>query len=240
MLLGLSLFLNLLLLAAALVVIRRKGGWQFLKARLVSRGVMRDRVLEKYENAYYLNKRELFALYPHDPHDIVLLGDSLTDYCAWNELFGEARLKNRGISGDKLAGVLARLDSVLAVPPAAVFVLIGINDLNEGTEVAALLARYQELLARLRAGAPAARLHVQSVLPVDTFRWRAETNVRITEFNQGLKALAEEAGATYIDLHPLFLDGDRLDDRYTHDGLHLNGTGYVRWKGALAPYLAAL
>lgn len=240
MLLGFSVLLNLLFVAAALVVIRRKGGWRFVRARLVARGMMRDRLLEKYENAYYLNKRELFDLYPATADDRVLLGDSLTDVCDWAEFCRDPRLKNRGVSGDTVGGVLARLDSVLAGPPAAVFVMIGINDLNQGAEVEPLLAHYGELLDRLRAGAPQARLYVQSVLPVDTFRWRAETNERILAFNWGLQVLAQERGATYLDLHPLFCDGDRLDDRYTHDGLHLNGAGYLVWKEALAPHLAAL
>jgi lysophospholipase L1-like esterase len=61
---------------------------------------------------------------------------------------------------------------------------------------------------------------------------------RIAALNDGLRALAAARGASYVDLHPAFAEDGELKAEYTHDGLHLNGAGYLAWRAALAPYLA--
>lgn len=235
---GLSLGLNLACAAAALVFVKRKGGWQYLRSKLVAKGVVRDRALESFENAYYLNKRELFAIYPASTDDVVFLGDSLTDHCQWSELFADGRLKNRGISGDTVAGVRERIAPLFATPPHAIFLLIGINDLNNGKAPEALRDEYRELLQALLKGAPRTRILLQTLLPVDTFRWGQAVNERVLSFNQLLSRLATELDLPLIDLHPLFASEGRLDPRTTHDGLHLNAAGYQRWKEALTPFLS--
>ena len=70
-----------------------------------------------------------------DQGAVVLLGDSITQ--GWNDrlpaAFPGMKVANRGISGDTTRGVLIRLkDDVLALNPAAVVLLIGTNDLEEG------------------------------------------------------------------------------------------------------------
>jgi len=43
-----------------------------------------------------------------------------------------------------------------------------------------------------------------------------------------------DKAVTYIDLYSRFLDAEgRLDKRYTNDGLHLLGEGYVLWASIL-------
>ena len=69
-----------------------------------------------------------------------------------------------------------------------------------------------------------------------TFRKFAEgieNNVKI--LNEAMRTIASEGkGVTYVDLYPAFLDPDgRLDKRYTNDGLHLLGPGYVNWARVL-------
>jgi lysophospholipase L1-like esterase len=45
-----------------------------------------------------------------------------------------------------------------------------------------------------------------------------------------LKEVARITKCTYIDLFPLFLDGQQyLDKKYTADGLHLKPEGYEVW-----------
>src|ERR671918_2340509 len=70
-----------------------------------------------------------------DQKAVVFLGDSITQ--GWGGGLGAAfpgvKVANRGISGDTTRGVLIRLrEDVLALDPAAVVILIGTNDLDEG------------------------------------------------------------------------------------------------------------
>lgn len=64
--------------------------------------------------------------------DIVFLGDSLTEMWPVEHLFSEAAVMNQGISGDVSDGVMARLDTVEAVHPRCVVLMIGTNDLAHG------------------------------------------------------------------------------------------------------------
>ena len=65
----------------------------------------------------------------------LFLGDSLTEYGNWRELFPGLDIKNRGIAGDTTDGVLHRLDGITALSPDKIFLMIGINDLLMGRSV---------------------------------------------------------------------------------------------------------
>lgn len=70
---------------------------------------------------YYDAKRSFFESMPNDTNEIIFLGNSITDMCAWNELFGMANIKNRGISGDVINGVIDRLEEVVSSFPKKIF-----------------------------------------------------------------------------------------------------------------------
>ena len=56
--------------------------------------------------------------------------------------------------------------------------------------------------------------------------------------NNNLKILAEESGYTYVDLYPAFLDKDgSIKNEYSNDDLHLLGSGYLKWKKLIRPYI---
>ncbi len=116
-------------------------------------------------DAYYRLRMDLFAATPLGAGDIVFLGDSITEGAEWNELFPDLPVRDRGISGDTTAGVLARLDTVTASRPAAVFLLIGTNELAPSLDPAPSLARQREILERIRRESPDTRVFVQSLLP---------------------------------------------------------------------------
>jgi lysophospholipase L1-like esterase len=227
LLFAMSLLGNALALCTVLVYIRKKGGWQFLKARLAARGVIRDQALERFEDAYHRMRVELIRLCPPGAGDLVMLGDSLTDNGPWHELLGTGAVRNQGIAGDTADGVLKRLDAV--GQPDTVAVLIGINDLNHGMAPVELLARQRQILTSLQAR----RVIVQSLLPIDHFVWGKRVQESVAETNRGLQPLAAELGYEWLDLHALFLKEGRLDPGCSHDGLHLNAAGYARWSAAL-------
>jgi lysophospholipase L1-like esterase len=55
--------------------------------------------------------------------------------------------------------------------------------------------------------------------------------------NKELRALAKNAGVTYIDLHSRFAKNGQLPDEFTADGIHLTGKGYVLWRDTIQEYV---
>jgi lysophospholipase L1-like esterase len=171
--------------------------------------------------------------------NVVLLGDSITEGFEVQKYFSGCRVINRGIGADMIGnamaagdprGVLQRLDnSVFDCAPAAVFILIGINDLNGGHTLDQMTDGYRELLKRIRAKRPDLPVYVQSVLP--TRASFAGKNAAIVEFNTRLVALAAEFKCSYLDLHPLLCDAKgELKEDFTKDGLHLTDPAYLIWR----------
>lgn len=197
---------------------------------------------EKY-TTYYYQRATLFEQLPITSTDIVFLGNSLTDGCEWAELFGNPHIKNRGISGDEVMGIYDRIDPILKGKPAKIFLLTGVNDVSHDLTADSILVMYRKLVNKIKSDSPKTKLYIQSILPVnDEFtrfpKVHNKTQV-ILDINKGLKQLAKENGYTYIDLYTHFIapGTQSFDKKYTNDGLHLLGPGYLVWKEVLKPYV---
>lgn len=198
---------------------------------------------ERKYSTFYYQRATLFEELPITSKDIVFLGNSITNGAEWSELFQNKNVKNRGISGDICMGVYDRLDAILKGKPAKIFLLIGINDVNRGTPADTIVSRIGMIARKIKTDSPKTKLYLQSVLPVTdhykmfqghTSRWQV-----IPEINKGLIRLAEEEGATYVDLYSHFVDEKtgKMNINYTNDGLHLLGKGYVKWVEIVKPYI---
>lgn len=188
-----------------------------------------------YDTPYYWERKSHFDTLPQSESDIVFLGDSLTNACEWHEFFRNIRLKNRGISGDTTNGILNRIDEVIESKPRKIFIMIGINDLNQGRSVDEIFNNYKIILNSFHKKSSKTEVFVQSILPLNNQNFpNGGVNNKIIELNARLKDLAQEFSFQYIDLYSSFLDGNnQLDERYTIDGIHLNGQGYLVWKGII-------
>lgn len=196
------------------------------------------------QSAYNYQRRSLFEKLPVRRGDIVFVGNSITDGCEWSELFGRRRVLNRGISGDRAEWLLDRLDPILAGRPRKVFLMIGTNDLAAGRTPAEVAADVATLIDRFAAASPRTRIYVQSILPVndrdipDASWGHWKRKAEIAETNRLVEALCRERGVVYVDLASRLMDGTGLlDKRYTNDGLHLTGEGYLVWRDAVMPYI---
>lgn len=195
------------------------------------------------ERPYWQQKATLYEVLPASADDIIFFGNSITDGGEWAELFGMPNVKNRGISGDVVNGLRQRLDAIVKGKPAKVFIMIGVNDISHGISPDSIAADYARLVKELRRKSPSTKVYLQSVLPVDnTFRRYKNMIGRdhlIAPFNDRIQRIADEEGCTYIDLWPVFLDNStgRLNRKYTNDGLHLNGQGYMAWADYIRRYV---
>ncbi|MEO7309103.1 MAG: GDSL-type esterase/lipase family protein [Chitinophagaceae bacterium] len=191
-----------------------------------------------YNSTYYVQKTTLFRLLPDTKHEIIFLGNSITDIGEWAEIWNNHHVKNRGISGDNTFGVLARLDEVVSSKPTKIFIMIGINDIARDTPDSIILANYKKIIERIRNESPKTIIIVQSILPTNNeftdFKNHQNKDTHIQWFNGQLMAYCKAAKIRFINLYPSFLDNNnKLSRSFTNDGLHLNGDGYMKWKEIL-------
>ncbi len=171
---------------------------------------------------------------------IVFLGDSITFLEDWNVLFGVSDIENAGISGNTTDDVLNRLESVIDHKPEKLFLMIGINDLLRGKDVADVLVNYEKIVQTIRSQSPHTTVYIQSVLPVnnDISKYGSVDSQKIIDLNNGLNIFAAKNKILFIDLYPYFCGSDnKLYRGYAKDGLHLNSHGYAMWKKVIAGYI---
>lgn len=217
----LSILLNVGLLTGSLFVIKSLGGIQYMLWKMKNRGV----------TGTYEHRKSIFEMLPNETKDIIFLGDSLTEQCEWSEMLQDARVKNRGISGDMTVGLLNRLQEVTDRQPAQIFLLIGINDLlfHDADYV---IENYKTIVHRILSETPDTELLLQSLLPVNNeIRDFDIANTTIQTVNAAIQDIAKNSNLKYINIHPLLTDAKgNLDTQYTSDGIHLNGKAYRVWK----------
>ena len=178
-----------------------------------------------------------------DQGAVVFLGDSITQ--GWAEGLGLAfpgvKTANRGINGDTSRGVLIRLqEDVLALNPAAVVLLIGTNDLEEGATPETIAANLRLILAELKRHNPQMPVILCEVFPSSASKQRPADQIKAVNALY-LAAVKNDAQVLPLETWRLFAgpDGDALASEFP-DLLHPNVLGYVKWAAALRPIFATL
>ncbi len=178
-----------------------------------------------------------------DRHAVVFLGDSITQ--GWGGGLGAAfpgvKVANRGISGDTTRGVLIRLaEDVLALDPAAVVLLIGTNDLEEGATPEVAAGNLKLILSALEKHDPKTPIVLCQVFPSSATMKRPAEAIKAMNALY-LAVVRNDPHVTYLETWPLFADADgdaKLEE--FPDLLHPNEVGYAKWAAALRPVLATL
>lgn len=188
------------------------------------------------ENPEYYRCEKLFAAYPEAEKKIVMLGDSLTALCDWNEMLSRCDVANRGISSDTSDGVLHRLEGVVGLQPEYCFLMIGINDLKSGISPEIVYENIVKIVNLLNE--KGIRVVIQTCLPVSG-RWKNHEalNLRVNGLNKLLEAFCDENGMPLLNLTPFFMQNNTLNESLTYDGIHLKGAGYQIWAEQLNSYL---
>jgi len=243
-----SLVLNFIFFTIFVYIVHKKGGMPYLKKKGETILLKMDRskslsesdaVKLEHPTHYYLQK-SIYESLPNNAGEIIFLGDSITDFGEWSELFDSARIKNRGIGGDRTDGVLGRLNEMLRAAPDKIFLMIGYNDLSKGVNFETIISNYRKIIQLIRTQSPETRVYVQSVLPVNYDKYRGRVrNTDVVKLNQHLKDLSIQYKAEYIDLFESFRDGnDQLSSEFSaNDGLHINGKAYLEWKSIIKDYV---
>lgn len=261
----LSLVMNTLLFITVLVLLRQMSTMTDARSSMIphanafaSSGGSEAKAAEEAEaitplgERHYLDYQQWVDLLAQEaavvaardaPQQTILLGDSLSLWFPDELLPGRKTWLNQAISGENSAGLLKRLSILDQNDPEAIFIMIGINDLIWGKSDEELLGNTREIVRYLQQSHPDARIVLQSILPhgAEQATWEGRERLlvlpsdRIQSVNADLKAMAEEYGIDYLDLYPLFANGEgNLRADLTADGLHLNWQGYMVWRTAIA------
>lgn len=174
--------------------------------------------------------------------EVVFLGDSITDFYDLKKYHPEFTAYNRGISGDSTHHVLDRMESVYALEPSVVVLLIGVNDfMNESRSLEATAADYEKIIVALKEKLPNAKIVLQSVYPgFDGARFKlAKWQDTIKKLNVIISEFSVKYDCIFADIYPCLLDNETgmMDKRYTNDGCHPNEAGYEVISKNLKPYI---
>ena len=164
---------------------------------------------------------------------IVFIGDSITEF--WRvlnpEYFAAKPYINRGISGQTTPQILIRFRAdVIALKPAAVVILAGINDIagNTGPSTLEMIANNIFSMAEL-AKANQIKVILCTVLPAYDFSWKPNQNPaeKVVALNKMIKKYADANGILYLDYFSVMADEHNgLKTAYSEDGVHPNKLGY--------------
>lgn len=165
--------------------------------------------------------------------DVVLFGDSITEWGPWQDVFTHIPHVNRGIAGDTTFGMLRRIETTLAVKPKLISIMAGINDLSQGFSVDSVFDNYTKMLAYWQENNCA--VLVQSTLYCGIRL--ARLNPKVTELNTRLESYCQQHNINYLNVNQLLSPDDFLSNDFTSDDLHLNANAYSAWINVLQPKL---
>jgi len=174
---------------------------------------------------------------------IVFLGDSITQGWGYQfrGAFGEAKVANRGISGDTTRGMLIRLkEDVISLNPAGVVMLLGTNDLEEGASPEVIAGNLKLIIEKLKASNQQMPIVLCSVFPSSSSKKRPAKQIQ--KINQlYAEAVRGDSQVTLINTWKMFADenGDARKGEFP-DLLHPNEKGYEMWSKTLIPVLETL
>ena len=194
-------------------------------------------------STYYYQRATLFEKMTTKNNGVIFIGDSITDGGEWCTLFNNSSILNFGISGDGTNGVLARIGTAARLTPKKIFLMIGINDLAGGMSPDTIAKNIEKITDELKTKSPRTTVYIQSVLPVNAsfkmFNNHVSKGSQIISLNELIKSICERKGYVFIDLYSAFKqpDSDLLNTKYTNDGLHLLGDGYLLWSSLIKKYV---
>ena len=232
----LSIFINIILSSFFVVYLYKRGGISYILKRIFS-SKTKVKISQKSPlKRYYIDKMGLYEILKLEENDIIFIGDSLIEACEWNELFADIRIKNRGLGGDTTEKVYERLDIILASQPHKIFIMAGIIDMGQKISNSQIIMNYRKIIDKILHKSPHTKIYIHSILPVNNYLniFEKRESEKIIKLNKQIEVLTSEYKFTYIDLFSFFAkENNQLNEKYTNDGLHLNGSGYLLWKSKI-------
>lgn len=164
----------------------------------------------------------------------VFMGDSITEAISYLDLLDQSSVCAK--IGININEAKSQIGSINNNNPRNIYLLYGVNDMDDRTDSNWFVGQYRELVRALKERFPNAQIYVQSVLPVEAKveKQRPHTNNKhITRCNAGLAQMAAEEQVGFIDIAALVND----NKLYETDGIHFKAPFYQLWFAYLVDYL---
>ncbi|CDU12415.1 SGNH/GDSL hydrolase family protein [Vibrio coralliirubri] len=168
--------------------------------------------------------------------DLVMFGDSITEWAPWADIFRDISMVNRGLAGDTTTGMLRRIDTTLNVKPKLVCFMAGINDLAQGYDVDHIYQNYIDMLKVWQENDIC--ILVQSTLYVGSKLQGLNPSVEL--LNSKISEYCSQQGIAFLDVNSVLSPNQLLSNEYSCDDLHLNAKAYQVWAEVLQPTVAEL
>jgi len=139
----------------------------------------------------------------------VFIGDFVVSGISGYGYLSDAQvISSNAMTSDRLTNYT---NDIVAKAPSAVYIMIGINDLNYGTRSADDIYEYEKkFIEELKTKLPATKIYVLSVLPVGKGYSNSSTvkQSNIDALNAKMSENASTIGATYIDVASAYKDSE--------------------------------
>jgi lysophospholipase L1-like esterase len=177
--------------------------------------------------------------------DIEFIGDSITQGWetrgsnVWAQYYGQRKVINMGVSGDRTQHVLWRFEQgqLDGVKAKAAVVMIGTNNSNkDDNSEADILAGVTAIVNQIRQRQPDTKILLMGIFPRgSTF---STQRGKILQVNEALAKLDDGRNIFYIDIGPQLIESDgSISKSMMRDYLHPGEAGYQIWASAIEPKL---
>jgi lysophospholipase L1-like esterase len=186
-------------------------------------------------------------------YDIEFIGDSITQGWegngknVWNEAYGQRKVINMGVSGDRTEHVLWRFQQgqLAGIKAKVAVVMIGTNNSNKNKDGSwmytenDILEGVTAIVNQIRERQPDTKILLLGIFP----RGKVfnEQRGRLLEINQVLAKLDDGKTIFYLDFGSQYVENDgTISKSIMPDALHPNEAGYQIWAKAIEPKLKEL
>ncbi len=184
------------------------------------------------------------------PGDYVIefIGDSITQGWegkgsnVWQEFYGQRKVINMGVSGDRTQHVLWRLNKAnsMAIKAKVAVVMIGTNNSNNNDNTEAeILEGVTAIVNQIRTAPAGTKILLLGIFPRNpSFSLQRG---KILQVNQALARLDDGSHIFYLDFGSQLIENDgSISKSIMPDALHPNEAGYRIWANATEPKLKQL
>jgi lysophospholipase L1-like esterase len=180
--------------------------------------------------------------------DIEFIGDSITQGWEgagkniWQQYYGQRKVINMGVSGDRTQHVLWRFEhgQLDGIKAKVAVVMIGTNNSNnQDNPEAEILEGVNAIVQQIRTRQPETKIILHGIFPRgQTF---STQRGKILQVNQALARLDDGKNIFYVDFGSQLIENDgSIAKSMMRDYLHPGEAGYKIWADAIEPKLKEL
>ena len=177
----------------------------------------------------------------------LFVGDFYFNQYDIEESFIQTKFVNNNKEENTSSDILENINSnIYQYNPSDVFILIGINDLDQGILSGEINDNIKSIIKGIKENRSGAKIYVLSLLPIndsdnEIIKKKYISNLsnkEIVDTNSLIEKTCENEKVEYVDIYNELVDEDGLlNIKYTTNGLYLNDVGYQMITDVLNDYI---